>query len=154
MAAKKPKRLNKYLREVMTPEQLLDRRRAQERARQKKHRALTTKVQKRVRRIAETTRCYDWDVVMPHVRKEPDGCWIWTGPYAGRGGKPQPIVNVGAMGRERANVVILCLSRKKPIPYGCSVTTSCGRIECVAPKHLVITNQVVERAKNRKVSHE
>lgn len=68
---------------------------------------------------------------MRHVDQRPDGCWLWTGALAIRGG--------GAFFHQkrtqRAHRVAYALWIGT-IPQDCVVTQTCGNLLCVNPKHL------------------
>ena len=68
---------------------------------------------------------------MRHVNKCPDGCWLWTGAVATRGG--------GAFFHEkrtqRAHRVAYLLWIGE-VPQDCVVTQTCKNILCVNPEHL------------------
>lgn len=144
------RRLTKKSREKLTPEQRAERTRVMNALRQKRVRAKLGKEGRRARKAQEDARCYRWEAILPHVVKEPEtGCWIWTGSFQRTFSRIRPVVRAGLLGKQYADTVVACLHRQKPIPPRCFVRTSCGRIECVSPEHILVTNQSVERAKRR-----
>lgn len=145
------RRLTKKAREKLTPEQKKEREREMLRLRTKRYRAKHTLDERRRKKAEDDARCYRWEALLPHIEKEPDdGCWIWRGPYTCVfGHSTRPVIRQGFWGRQYADHVVACLHRGKPLPPGCFLTRSCGRLECVSPKHIQVTNHSVERAKRR-----
>lgn len=138
----------------LTPEEHAERKRAIARAIRKRYQKKLGKAERRKRRERDDARCYAWEAVLPHIDKQDDGCWIWTGHFQMTyGQRPRPIVRKGSYGKQFADNVVSCLHRKAPLPPGCFLRRSCGRMECVSPEHLLVTNQSVERAKGR-LAHE
>ncbi len=98
----------------------------------------------------QTERCYDMRLIEPRVIKTAEGCWLWPGPYRIAWQNVRAFVRVGEYGRECVDNVIYRLKTGKKVPRNYYLVQSCGRGDCVAPDHFVLTNRVVERAKARR----
>lgn len=113
----------------------------------KRFRALP-KDQRVARRQADGAVLYDWSRILPHVDKQPSGCWLWTGPFKVYFTRLRPVATAGAFGREYVDHIVCCLHRGRP-PPNCFLSRVCDTIGCVAPEHLVWSNRAVETAKRR-----
>lgn len=149
------RRLKHKSRDKLTDEQKLERKRAMNRLRQKKRREMFSTQELRERTRQDSARCYRWEAILPHVDKDPEtGCWVWRGTFENAWGhRVRPVVRAGWRGKAFADHVVLCLHRGAPLPPRCFVRSSCGRIDCVSPEHLLVSNSSVERAK-RRLAHE
>ncbi len=115
----------------------------------RRQRAKKGLVERRAQRIADEAKCYDMARLEPHIDRQPDGCWIWRGPYQTVFGQPRPLVRAGEQGKQRADQVMHYLVTRELLPHGCFLAKTCGKVECVAPEHMVVSNRSVENAKRR-----
>ncbi len=154
MAARrrKYKRPTPEQRKAMTPEELREHKRALNAERQAKYRVglrKQTRAERRERRQRETAALFTWERILPYIRREPGGHWIWLRGFRAKDGVVRPWLRGGVLGGVRADYVVCCLYRGRP-PPNCLVASVCDTIGCIAPEHLVWSNQAVETAKRRR----
>ncbi len=127
--------------------------RALARVRKQRERARITPEQLAARRVAEEARASTWDKLSPHIVVDREsGCWIWQSRYALVFTNVRPLARAGQYGRVHADVAVWsCHNGGRPLPKGTFLRRTCGNIMCVAPSHGLVTNQVVERQKKRRL---
>lgn len=153
--ARNPRKPLRLCTKHWSPSELAERKRKQNAEKQARFRARMTKEQRRERKALEDARLFNWERLLPHIDKQPDGCWQWTGSFAVVKGRVRPVVRAGVLGMQPADFVVCCLSRGRPPPR-CFVSSVCETlgVACVAPDHLRWSNQAVEAAKRRRQDHE
>jgi len=152
-------RIKKYRRptreqvKAMSPAEKLEHQRALDREKKaRKWRRLkeaTTKRERTQLAVEQVTRKFNWESLLPHIDKQPNGCWRWTGAFKERAGVVRPWMKGGALGGMRADHIVCCLYRGRP-PPNCFAARTCESIDCVAPEHLVWSSRAVETAKGRR----
>lgn len=136
----------------MTPAERLEHKRAVNREKQrrwKQRQKSVPKAERRARKLEEGARLYTWDRLLPHIVKQDNGCWLWTGGLHASEWGVRPFARAGVYGMESVEHIVCCLHRGRPPPR-CTAKRVCETIGCVAPEHIVWSNRVVETAKKRR----
>lgn len=103
----------------------------------------------REKRRRESASCADLAWLQRFVVEHPSrpGCWIWTGPWLLSRNKPKPCVRRGERGEMHADRAMWAALERPGLVKRNYLRASCGHDDCIAPEHLVLTNQTLERAR-------
>ncbi len=144
------KRLKKATRARKTVGALAARQRELARQRRQRYREKFTP-EERSRLYQETlARCCDLPWLEGQCTVEPEtGCWVWQGPWRRVFESARPEARRGSWGSMDAAKAAYLASGRPPFPAHCFLGRSCGRVECIAPNHLMVENQALRSAKRR-----